>query len=95
MHLSANEYYFRPRPKPKDFDNKELCRGNLDTMVTLKNDITYAFSGNRYWKFTKTSVAPGYPRDISSGWDGLSGNLDAAFTNGKTFFLKGSQYWRF
>jgi len=85
------------RPKSKDFDNKELCRGNLDTMVTLKNDITYAFSGNRYWKLTETSVAPGYPRDISSAWDGLPGNLDAAFTwtNGKTYFFKGSQYWRF
>eukprot|EP00090_Calanus_glacialis_P045346 TRINITY_DN8369_c0_g1_i1.p1 TRINITY_DN8369_c0_g1~~TRINITY_DN8369_c0_g1_i1.p1 ORF type:complete len:559 (+),score=136.99 TRINITY_DN8369_c0_g1_i1:156-1832(+) len=85
------------QPKSKDFDNKELCRGNLDTMVTLKNDITYAFSGNRYWKLTETSVAPGYPRDISSAWDGLPGNLDAAFTwtNGKTYFFKGSQYWRF
>jgi len=85
------------RPKSKDFDNTELCRGNLDTIVTMKNDVTYAFSGDRYWKLTETSVAPGYPRDISSGWNGLPGNLDAAFTwtNGKTYFFKGSQYWRF
>lgn len=83
--------------RPKDFDNKDLCRGNLDTMVTMKNDITYAFNDNNYWKLTETSVEPGYPRLISEGWNGLPGKLDAAFTwtNGKTYFFKGSQYWRF
>lgn len=85
------------RPTTNSFDNKELCRGNLDTMVTTKDGATYAFYGNRYWKLTETSVEPGYPKDIPSGWDGLPGNLDAAFTwtNGKTYFFKGSQYWRF
>jgi len=84
-------------PAAKDFDNKDLCRGNLDTMVTMKNKVTYAFNGNKYWKLTETSVEPGYPRPISEGWKGLPGNLDAAFTwtNGKTYFFKGSQYWRF
>jgi len=84
-------------PKSKGFDNKELCRGNLDTMVTMKNGVTYAFNGNNYWKLTETSVEPGYPRPVKEGWGGLPGNLDAAFTwnNGKTYFFKGSQYWRF
>ena len=85
------------RPQSNDFDNRQLCRGNLDTIVTMKNDVTYAFHGDKYWKLTETSVAPGYPRDIASGWDGLPGNLDAGFTwtNGKTYFFKGSKYWRF
>jgi len=79
-------------------DNKVLCNtGGLDTMVTLRSRVTYAFLGNQYWKLTETSVAPGYPRSISADWDGLPGSLDAAFTwtNGKTYFFKGSKYWRF
>ena len=84
------------RPQ-QSFDNTELCRGNLDTIVTAKDDSTYAFSGNRYWKLTDTSIEAGYPRVISSDWDGLPGNLDAAFTwtNGKTYFFKGDKYYRF
>lgn len=84
------------RPGPS-YDNTELCKGNLDTIVTVKNDSTYAFYGNKYWKLTDTAIAPGYPRSISSDWDGMPGNLDAAFTwkNGKTYFFKGDKYWRF
>jgi len=80
-------------------EDKVLCntRGGLDTIVTLRTRVTYAFLGNQYWKLTETSVAPGYPRSISSDWDGMPGNLDASFTwtNGKTYFFKGSKYWRF
>ena len=85
-----------PRRGPS-FDNTELCKGNLDTIVTAKDDTTYAFYGDKYWKLTDTAIAPGYPRSISANWDGLPSNLDAAFTwtNGKTYFFKGDQYWRF
>ena len=42
-------------------ENKVLCNtGGLDTMVTLKTRVTYAFLGNQYWKLTETSVAPGW-----------------------------------
>ena len=77
-------------------DNKELCRGNLDTIVTIEAE-TFAFHGDKYWKLTDTAVEAGYPRTISRDWDGLPANLDAAFTwtNGKTYFFKGDQYWRF
>ena len=53
--------------------------------------------GNQYWKLTDDSLASGYPRSISRDWDGLPGNLDAAFTwiNGRTYFFKGDKYWRF
>ena len=55
------------------------------------------FKGNQYWKLTDESIAPGYPRSISRDWDGLPGDIDAAFTwtNGKTYIFKGSRYWRF
>ena len=84
-----------PRTVPS-LDNTELCRGKLDTIVTIDSQ-TYAFSGDKYWRLTDTSVEAGYPRDIGRDWDGLPGNLDAAFTwtNGKTYFFKDDQYWRF
>ena len=41
-------------------EKKVLCNtGGLDTMVTLRTRVTYAFLGNQYWKLTETSVAPG------------------------------------
>lgn len=88
----------RPSTTPApSYDNSELCRGNLDTIVTVKNDSTYAFYGDKYWRLTDTAIAPGYPRSISSDWDGLPSNLDGAFTwtNGKTYFFKGDKYYRF
>ena len=84
-------------PQPEG-DNTPLCqRNNLDTMVTTKDGDTYVFSGEIYWKLAGTKVAPGFPRSISSDWDGLPGSLDAAFTwiNGKIFFFKGTKFWRF
>jgi len=79
-------------------NNRELCdKAKIDTMVTLQNDTTFAFKGNKYWKLTDTSIEPGYPRSITADWDGLPGDLDAAFTwnNGRSYFFKGSEYWRF
>jgi len=77
---------------------RDLCDSRqLDTITTMEDDITYAFLGDQYWKLTDTSVAPGYPRSISENWDNLPGDLDASFTwiNGKTYFFKGSKYYRF
>jgi len=87
----------RPPPTTSGINNRELCGSKLDVLITLYDDTTYAFKGNKYWKLTETSVEPGYPRSISANWEGLPGNLDAAFTwtNGRSYFFKGSQYWRF
>ena len=51
--------------------------------------------GELYWRLTKDSVAPGYPRKISSDWRGLPGNIDAAFTwesSKATYFIKVGSY---
>ena len=55
------------------------------------------YQGSKYWKLSATSVEEGFPRLISDDWEGLPDNLDASFawTNGKLYFMKGSQYWRF
>jgi len=54
-------------------------------------------TGSKYWKLDGNNIAAGYPRSISKDWGGLPDNIDAAFTwtNGKTYFFKGSRYWRF
>jgi len=88
----------RTSPPPRvPVNNRALCGdGEIDAMVTLQNDTTYAFRGTQYWKLTETSIEPGYPRSIQRDW-GMPGNMDAAFTwtNGRTYFFKGSRYWRF
>jgi len=42
-------------------------------------------------------VQPGYPKLINESWHGLPANINAAFThkNGKTYFFRGSYYWRY
>ncbi|CAL4067849.1 unnamed protein product [Meganyctiphanes norvegica] len=75
-----------------------LCQDSkLDAIVTLFNNATYVFKGSKYWKLNNDGVHDGYPKSISTNWDGLPSNIDAAFTwsNGKTYFFKGSTYYRF
>lgn len=54
-------------------------------------------TGDYYWKLTDDGLAQGFPKSIACTWYGLPGNIDAAFTytNGKTYFFKGSKYWRY
>lgn len=79
-------------------DNDEICTNpKIDAVFNTNNQNTYAFKGDKYYRLTENAVADGYPKIISEGWPGLSGDIDAAFTykNGKTYFFKGSDYWRF
>jgi len=78
--------------------DEDICTdARIDAIVTTKDDTTYAFKQDQYWKLTSDSIALGYPRYIYDGWGSLPPNIDAAFTwtNGKTYFFKGSNYWRF
>ncbi|XP_057652121.1 matrix metalloproteinase-14-like isoform X2 [Diorhabda carinulata] len=80
------------------FADQSLCDDpSFDTIFTSVEGNTYVFKGDQYWKLTEDSIAPGYPKKISSTWAELPGNIDAAFTykNGKTYFFKGSKYWRY
>lgn len=54
--------------------------------------------GNNYWRFRNKQVSKGYPQRISVGFQGIPDNVDAALVwsgNGKTYFFKGAQYWRY
>ncbi|RWS30356.1 Matrix metalloproteinase-14-like protein [Leptotrombidium deliense] len=88
--------------KPIDSDVSgeapDLCQEpKMDAVTRISNGNTYVFKGDYYWKVETNGLADGYPRRISSDWDGLPGNLNAALTwaDGKTFFFKGNNYWRF
>jgi len=75
-----------------------LCNDpKIGAIVTTMDNSTYVFKGKQYWKLTEDSVDESYPRDISTDWDGLTGNIDGAFTwkNGKTYIFSRNRYWRF
>ncbi|XP_060516534.1 matrix metalloproteinase-14 isoform X3 [Cylas formicarius] len=87
-----------PPPSVGSTTDSSLCEDSkFDTIFNSAEGYTYVFKGDKYWRLTEESIAPGYPKKISEGWPGLTGKIDAAFTykNGKTYFFKGSKYWRY
>lgn len=84
-------------PTPKSFepdpsaDGPDLCQdSSIDTVTRIADGSTYVFKGDYYWRIETSGIADGYPRKISTDWDGLPGHLDASLTwaDGKTFFFK-------
>ncbi|XP_006874275.1 PREDICTED: vitronectin [Chrysochloris asiatica] len=78
---------------------EELCSEMpFDAFTDLKNGSLFAFRGQYCYELDENAVRPGYPKLIQDVW-GIEGPIDAAFTRincqGKTYFFKGSQYWRF
>uniref|UniRef100_A0A7M4FBM2 Proteoglycan 4 n=2 Tax=Crocodylus porosus TaxID=8502 RepID=A0A7M4FBM2_CROPO len=67
-------------------------------MVALQNGTLAVFRGHYYWLLNPDSPPTVSPRKISEVW-GIPSPIDTVFSrcncDGKTFFLKGSQYWRF
>ncbi|OTF77895.1 matrix metalloproteinase-16-like protein, partial [Euroglyphus maynei] len=88
----------RPIEPDPSGDGPDLCQDNsIDAVTRIADGSTYVFKGQYYWRIETTGIADGFPRRISTDWDGLAGNLNAALTwaDGKTFFFKGNKYWRF
>lgn len=85
------------RPSPPVNESPICSDSKIDAAVTMSDKMTYIFKDSQYYKLTEDSIAPGYPRSISTDWDGMPGFIDAAFTwtNGRTYFFKGTRYWRF
>ncbi|OWK08316.1 PRG4, partial [Cervus elaphus hippelaphus] len=83
---------------PMFSDETNLCNGRpVDGLTTLRNGTLVAFRGHYFWMLTPFSP-PSPPRRITEVW-GIPSPIDTVFTRcnceGKTFFFKDSQYWRF
>ncbi|WAR03602.1 MMP16-like protein [Mya arenaria] len=71
----------------------------IDAVFTWPyNKRTYLVTGDMYWKLNAKEdfIEYDYPRDMSI-WKNVPVPLDSAFKywDGKTYFLKGDQYWEF
>uniref|UniRef100_A0A8D2B377 SMB domain-containing protein n=1 Tax=Sciurus vulgaris TaxID=55149 RepID=A0A8D2B377_SCIVU len=79
-------------------DETNLCNGRpVDGLTTLRNGTLVAFRGHYFWMLNPFTP-PSPPRRITEVW-GIPSPIDTVFTRcnceGKTFFFKDSQYWRF
>ncbi|XP_023559884.1 proteoglycan 4 isoform X6 [Octodon degus] len=79
-------------------DETNLCNGKpIDGLTTLYNGTLVAFRGHYFWMLNPFSP-PSPARRITEVW-GIPSPIDTVFTRcnceGKTFFFKDSQYWRF
>ncbi|VFV28939.1 Hypothetical predicted protein [Lynx pardinus] len=79
-------------------DETNLCNGKpVDGLTALRNGTLVAFRGHYFWMLSPFSP-PSPARKITEVW-GIPSPIDTVFTRcnceGKTFFFKDSQYWRF
>lgn len=66
-------------------------------MVWSKNNRTYLFSSERFWKYSKKyQMDAFYPR-VMARWKGVPSNLDAvlSLSNRRTIFFKQDEYYEF
>ncbi|KAJ8357188.1 hypothetical protein SKAU_G00199820 [Synaphobranchus kaupii] len=81
-----------------DRNDTSLCSGRpIDGMTTLRNGTIVVFRGHFFW-ILDSSGAPGPAGSIREAW-GIPSPIDTVFSRcncqGKTFFIKDSNYWRF
>lgn len=71
---------------------------NIDAaMVWSKNNRTYLFSSDRFWKFSKKyQMDAFYPR-VMARWKGIPLNIDAVVSipNRRTIFFKQNEFWEY
>ncbi|XP_048832043.1 proteoglycan 4b [Brienomyrus brachyistius] len=76
----------------------DLCDGQpISGLTTLRNGTIAVFRGHYFWMLDDNRV-PGPARSIREVW-GIPSPIDTVFTRcncqGKTYFFKGNNYWRF
>uniref|UniRef100_A0A8D2J0F8 SMB domain-containing protein n=1 Tax=Varanus komodoensis TaxID=61221 RepID=A0A8D2J0F8_VARKO len=82
---------------PEGVDNPDRTTGVTGT--TTRTDPVFAcFLGHYYWLLDGENAPSPSPRKITEVW-GIPSPIDTVFSrcncDGKTFFFKDSQYWRF
>ncbi|XP_035778118.1 matrix metalloproteinase-24-like [Anopheles albimanus] len=79
-----------------DFGLPEDLKRIDAAFVWPKNDKTYFFAGDQFWRYNDTAgeMDEGYPSPMDR-WFGIPNDIDAvtAVANGKTYFFKGNYYW--
>ncbi|XP_068107761.1 matrix metalloproteinase-18-like [Hyperolius riggenbachi] len=93
---------------PKKQSIVNMCGDEpIDTFVSTKEGSIYLFKGEYFWDLShgKLPMAPKkkHPQLISSKWKELPASIDAAVRlqnpvaeqDGKIFFFKGNQYWKY
>uniref|UniRef100_A0A671P2X8 Proteoglycan 4-like n=1 Tax=Sinocyclocheilus anshuiensis TaxID=1608454 RepID=A0A671P2X8_9TELE len=83
--------------KENDYDTN-LCSGRpVSGLTTLRNGTIVVFRGHYFWTLDKHRN-PDPPQLITSVW-GIPSPIDTVYTRcncqGKTYFFKGKNYWRF
>lgn len=71
---------------------------SMDAALELSSEnYAYFFKGDKYWRYnwSTASIDQGYPQAISSFWNGLPDDVDAAFRwkRGRLVVLKGGEYY--
>ncbi|XP_052863601.1 matrix metalloproteinase-2-like [Anopheles cruzii] len=89
--------YLQPEVRPiTDFGLPEDLKRLDAALVWSKNDKTYFFAGDQFWRYNDTAgeMDEGYPLSMDR-WFGIPSNIDGAtaVASGKTYFFKGNFYW--
>ncbi|KAM7374524.1 hypothetical protein PAMP_007175 [Pampus punctatissimus] len=111
IYAFRGEYFFELDDKavlpgyPKLIQDVWGISGPIDAAFTRINcqGKSYIFKGNKYWRFEGDVLDEDYPRDISSGFDGVPNNVDAAFAipapshrgKEKAYFFKADKYYQY
>ncbi|KAE8587734.1 hypothetical protein XENTR_v10022081 [Xenopus tropicalis] len=101
----------KPKAEDKDPKKQSVVKmcgqEPIDTFVSTKNGSIFLFKGEYFWEMSHgklpLTTKKKYPQLISTKWKSLPSSIDAAIRmqnpsadqDGKIFFFKGSNYWKF
>ncbi|KAM3920437.1 matrix metalloproteinase-18-like [Leptodactylus fuscus] len=106
--VTSNAKATEEKKDPKKQTIVKLCSEDpIDTFVSTKDGSIYVFKGEYFWDLSHGKLPmtqkKKFPQLISSKWKELPASIDAAIRmqnptadqDGKIFFFKGDQYWKY